>query len=462
MASLLFGLAPVGYLLGIMTDSAHVERLLDMYTRSEENRQKQYRMRIPWKRAVQGDSLVPIPESTSHRVHMDPHELASFFMQTYLSMFREAEDISILVQVTKRKLVKPLAGDLGFYSRLSLVALVASTKRNISTDWHTCVGALVQMIENDQSLMVGSNSLQELYMHLHLSGLYRSPILEGNPRKHRTYYGNPRPAGEPGVLGQQSLPGTVHIALVVPRSNLAVFTGRHIEQVGTPGLHLSVRTRAFDNSFYAIDVFFGRFESDAIDTAKVVEDTSGWSGTSDMIVTCKVPTWGLLVGRRQDLRVELAVNTSPATHSYISDLGYRMAVFSTTLDSKNVRILTQAPCTKPGAVLRTIPARITESAESLSATVSLKRDGTVQSIGITNNFAADSEEGRVLKSGGVLEISQISPCVLAVSIGEWKNMSRFIFPFPVDGAASKNCPSIFMDRGQSSYVERPSTWWLQP
>jgi hypothetical protein len=178
------------------------------------------------------------------------------------------------MQVIERKLTLPLAGDLGYYTRVSLVALVASAKRNILTDWRTCVNALVQLIENDRSLIVGSNSLQELYMHLHLSGLYHSPMLEGIIRGHRTYYGKPRPAGEPGILGHESLPGTVRVALVVPRSNLAVFTRRHIDQVGTPGLHLSVRTHAFDNAFYAIDVFFGRFESDDIETAKVVEDIS--------------------------------------------------------------------------------------------------------------------------------------------------------------------------------------------
>jgi hypothetical protein len=69
-----------------------------------------------------------------------------------------------------------------------------------------------------------------------------------------------------------------------------------------------------------------------------------------MIVTCRVPTWGLLVGRRQDFHVELAVNMGPAGYSYVSDLGIRMTVFSATLDSKNVRILAQAPCTKPRPV----------------------------------------------------------------------------------------------------------------
>ncbi|KAI4850540.1 hypothetical protein E4T44_02685 [Aureobasidium sp. EXF-8845] len=435
-SSLLFGVVPVGHILGTMTDSTHVERLIDVSARSVKGRHRQYHMRIPWKYAAQGDSLVLNIESAPYRLGMDPHELASFFMQSYLSLF-QSENISTQMRDMKRRLTHPLAGDLGFYSRLSLVTLVASAQRNISTDWRKCINALVELIEDDRSLIVGSNSLQELYMYLHLSGLWHSPVLDSNPRQFSTYYGVPRPPGEPGVLGQSSLPGTVHVALVVPGGSLTIFTGRDTEQVGTPGMHLNVVGRGFDNSFHAIDVFFGRFESDAIDSAKVVEDVSGWSGTSDMIVTSRIPTWGLLLGRRQDLRVELNLNTSPATCSYIAHLGIRMTVFGTTLDSKSVRILTQASSTKPGSVLHTEPVRFTESTEPVAATVSLKRDGNVQSIGVTNNFATNSEADHALKGGGAVEFSQISPCVLAVSIGGWKSTSKFVFPYPIDGTACK-------------------------
>lgn len=436
MSSLLFGVAPVGYLLGTMTDTTHVEQQIALCTSSEKGRQKQYRMRILWRRPLQGDSMLPDIDSVSYRLEMDPHELASFFMHTYLAMFREAEDISIRAEVTLRKMTQPLAGDLGFYTRLSFVALLTSARRTISTDWRTCISTLVEMIEEDRSLFVGSNSLQELYMQLHLSGLWYSPMLETNPRKHTTYYGKPRPAGEPGVLGRLDLPGTVHIALVIPRSNLAIFMDRPVDQVGTPGLHMHVRNHAFDNAFFAVDTFFGRFESGDLDSASFLEDTRGWSGSSDMIITCRVPTWGLLLGRRQDLRVELVVTTSPSTLDYTMKLGARNVVFGASLDSKNVRILTQAPSTKPRTVSDTY-ATTAEPAQSTSVTVTLKSGGTVQSIGLTKNFAPVSKESRALKNGGMVNFSQISPCIIAVSIGEAKDATRFIFPYPVDGSACK-------------------------
>jgi hypothetical protein len=459
MSSLLFGVAPVGYLLGTMTDTTHIEVMLDLSVRSTRGHLKEYRMRIPWKRAAQGDNLVPTIEPLPYRLDMDPHELASLFMQTYLSMFREAEDLSLMAQVAERKRTHPLAGDLGFYSRLSLVALLASAKRSISTDWRKCIDALIQMIKDDRALIVGSASLQEFYMHLHLSGVWHAHMLEGDPRARKSFYGGPRPAGEPGLLGQQSLPGFIHVAMVVPRSKLAVFTDRHIDRVGTPGLHLNECTGEIVNSFHAIDVFFGRFESDAIDTAKVIEDASGWSGTSDMIVTCKVPTWGLLVGRRQDLRIELVINTSSGALNYYSDLGSRQTVFSANLDSKNIMILTQAPCTEPRMVSRIEPVKVTDLIGSPSATVSLKPDGNVQSIGVTKTFAPDSPVGRTLRDGGMVELLQMSPCVLVVSIGEWRDTSKFVFPFPVDGAA---CKMKIARKSSWIEVEAPTSNALQP
>ena len=460
MSSLLFGITPVGYLLGTMTDSTHHEQLLDMSTHLTQGIQKQYRMRIPWKRAAQGDGSVPSVQSLPYRLEMDPHELASLFMHTYLAMFRERENMSTVMQMTERKQIRPLVGDLGFHTRLSLVALLASARRNISTDWLVCVTALVRRIAEDKVLMVGPSSLQELYMHLHLSGLWQAPKFGGDPREQESYYGGPRPAGEPGFLGQQSLPSTVNVALVVPRSSLADFRDPEIDQIGPVGLYLSLRTRDIDNCFHAIDVFFGRFESDDINTAIIAEDNSGWSGTSDMIVTCRVPTWGFLVGRREDFRVRLSFNYLQAGQSYISNLGSRLHIFSADLDSKNVRILAQAPCTKPRPVSRIEDARISESTGPPSATVSLNCDGTVQSIGVTKDLTPNAEAASALKDRDVVKIMQTSACVLTVSIVERKDTIEFIFPYPINSAAAK----VNIIHGSSSTIEvkAPTSNAFQP
>ncbi|KAG9942763.1 hypothetical protein KCU85_g9084, partial [Aureobasidium melanogenum] len=430
MSSLLLGVAPTGYLIGSMTDSTLVEQMLDMVPSSS---QKQYRVRIPWQRPAQGDSMVPNVKSASYRLSMDPHELASYFMQTYLAMFRETEDLSIRSEVLTRKETQPLAGDVDYYSRLTLVTLIASAKRIISTDWQECVGALVQMMKDDTSLSGGSKRMQELYMHLHLSGLWHIPALEEGPLRAKCddLIRPSSESGDKGVLGRDILPGTVHVALVVPRSCLTCLTDLPVDVVGTPGVHLWLRNKVFEAAFFAIDVFFGHFESGDPEVARVVADAHGWSGTSDLIVTCKMPTWGLLVGPRQDVHIELDINTSRPFLGRITEPGTRARHYTATLESENVRILATPP----------------------------NSDATVQSIGVTNNFADDSEESRALKNGGMVTISQISPCVLAACIGNLKRESKFFFPFPINGAAYK-----MKIARQSSWIEirAPTSNALQP
>lgn len=454
-----------------MTDSIHTEAFLDIAcSPAKQGGQKQFRMRIPWRRVVQGDNVAFKMSAgcgalSSRRIHVDPQELALFFVRTYLAMFREMEDVTIKFQVMKRKLTNPLVGDLGFYSRLSLVTLLASAKQTVSTDWDACIGTLVSMIESDRSLMVGFNSLQELYLHLHSSGLWSVEMLQGDPRAHLTPWGSPRSPGEEGILGRQSLPSIVHVALNVPRSHLRVFTDTPIDQVGTPPLLLSVSNgMRFDNSFLAIDTFFGKLDGSVSGDGKalVEEDTQAWSGEADLIATCAVPTWPLLLGNRQDLHVSLVVRTSPATVQYTKKLGIRMRVFEANLDSKNVHILIHAPTSssmqrdqnpspKPASATTTGPAA------AKPPTVHLRKDGTVDTISIVSNFSPDSDESGALKAGAPIIVSQRSPCIIAALIGHL--VHNFVFPYPVNGGA---CKTKIARKSSWIEVKAPTSNALQP
>ncbi|TIA72202.1 hypothetical protein D6C83_00890, partial [Aureobasidium pullulans] len=314
--SLLLGVTPVGHILDTTTDSFESEEIFDRVCPPTTGCLAQLRLRIPFRSAFHGDreSLRDGPCKPFPLLRINPQELASFFKQAYLSMFREAEDTSIRKAVMLRKMNRPLAGDRFFYSRLSLVTLVAAAKRTVQTDWKTCIDALMQSIENDRTLILGSNGMQELYLHFHQTGLWDVPLLRADPRGQMTPYGRTRSRDESGMLGSDDLPAIVHVALIVPRSKLRIFTDRPADQVGTPGLRLTVfNDQLFDDfNFYAIDTFFGRLkEAPAANGEMTIdEDPQGWSGTSDLIVTCAVPTWPLLVGNRKDVCLGLVVNSN--------------------------------------------------------------------------------------------------------------------------------------------------------
>ncbi|KAH9894494.1 hypothetical protein F4778DRAFT_277511 [Xylariomycetidae sp. FL2044] len=457
-ASLIFGIAPVGHLLGTTTDPHHVDQILNKIVPRDSGRQRQFRNRVPWRRAFDGDQKASLAlmnnpgNSRPQLVYIAPKQLALWFFNTYLDMFKRSEDLSIRMETIMRRLTNPLVGDLTFYSRLTLVGLLALATHTVSTDWETCVATLVAMIETDRTLIVSSNSLQELYVHLHTSGLWDVDALRMNPRQHMTQFGPPRTSGDRGLLARAEVPPIAHIALVVPRGKLGVFTDSPNDEMGTPGLHLSVfHEPFFENCFFAIDVFFGRLveSPDRDDICHVEEDALGWSGSSDLIVTCAIPTFSLLIGRRDGVRVALAVNTSPDTISYTTKLGIRMRVYDTGLDSENLYVLSQAPMVaraSEGQNPRS-PVGGTASPNSGSSlrlsipdtanlsTIHCAANGNAKTLSATLRFVANTPESVLLQDGENVEVAQASPCTMSVTVGNYSQ--QIAFPYPVDGAACK-------------------------
>ncbi|THY37500.1 hypothetical protein D6C98_10702, partial [Aureobasidium pullulans] len=463
-ASLFFGVAPVGYVLGNTTESFASELFMEELLAQNAETNSQFRMRIPWCRPFEGD---PFAKPCSI-LHANPDEMARYLMGLYLHTFREAEDLSIRMEVIMRRSSKLQASDSDFYNRLTLVALITFMKRLVMTDWERCISSLVDMIEDDRSLILGSNNLQELYLHLHTSGLWNIPDLLSNPRSIVTNFGMARPrTAESGFLRRADLPGIVYVALVVPRYKLGIFTDDVPEKIGTPGLHLSVyHDPLFENSFFAIDVFFGKLRSvpGRDDTCTIEEDVGGWRGRSDLIAVCPIPAWPLLVGPRQALRVALVVNTTIQSTMYFSSkLGGHMRIYDAGLNNEqNLWVLSQQPkldveCSKDSILLHGLAGREDRAAQTTllmsntdpsipsgpvdssqrpedtaTTTIVLTDDGAVKAISVLTKFSKVRPEHKALQSGASVVVSQGSPCTIIATIGVHKY--RISFPYPVNGS----------------------------
>jgi len=118
------------------------------------------------------------------------------------------EDLSASMRTILRQIVSPLAVDLRHYNRLIFVLLLYMAKRRIQTDWLGLMTSLLDKIESNRQLLVGRNSVQELYVLLHLSGLFCTDILKRPPRKiGMAPYGRPRPpSADPDLLGRSDVP----------------------------------------------------------------------------------------------------------------------------------------------------------------------------------------------------------------------------------------------------------------
>jgi hypothetical protein len=345
---LLINLAPIGYLLGTSTEHFGTEGMLDYLAMGSQSG-GQKRMRLTWKHPCGGDPASSSATSCSPiRLKMDPRGLAIFFFKWYLNIFAPFEDLSQKF----RNLLDPsrftLSSKFNCNSRTTLVALIGLVSRHIDTDWSMCLLSMLRMIEADRTLLLGTNSLQELYIMLQLSGLVSISALESPPQINAGIH-----AAAFGIMARTSLnrypnmPYIVCIVLIVPRAKLNAFTAVKLDQLGTPSLQLNVSDRGtFDNSFFALHTSFGKFiPANAMYAGTVEEDPTWWKGTSDLVVACMVPSFPFLLGREGETGVSLRVtSTIGSTMAFASSLGMLLSVYETSVnDSKNVHLLSSLP-----------------------------------------------------------------------------------------------------------------------
>lgn len=254
---LFIDLAPSGYMLGTSTEQFGTETMLEyLATGSKTSGQK--RMRLTWKHPCGGD---PASSSSLGRLAIDPQSLASFFFKWYLNMFAPFEDLSQKFSNMLTPNRNIFSNEINYHSRATLVALIGLVHRHIDTDWSKCLLDMLYLIETDRTLLVGTNSLQEVYVMLQMSGMVSIPGMEKSPqvcaRIHASAFGTPTFTS---LSRYPNMPSIICIVLVVPRAKLKVFTTTKLDHLGTPGLQLNVSDQStFDNYFGALHTCFGKF-----------------------------------------------------------------------------------------------------------------------------------------------------------------------------------------------------------
>ncbi len=452
--SLILGLSPIGHLLGVTLDSVGTEALNLSVFQQSPGRQRQYRIRVPWKIPELGDMLA-IDErrrhpGIKHRVAFDAEQLGDYFFSLYLKMFAY-EDCGAMMSSMRltsgrRQIMSPLSGDLRYYTRLNLVTVLRLAKAHIITDWAKCMSHFVDKVQDDRQLPIGQNSVQELLLNLHMYGVKEDTSLKLSPLDLEiAATTSARSKSMLKILFQApSPPSVIHVALVIPRSKLRIFTAESPDTIGTPGLHVSIGHEATgaENSFFAIQCFFGKLKprADCSALCDVEEDGLGWSGSADLIVTCPVPAYTLLLGEADDVRVSLVVNTNPSTIKFLQKLGFRMVVYECGLeDEKRLWLLREAPGMVRHADVQPQVSQTDSrenSSEALAVFVGLDRKSEAKYLRFHADIPKDSDESKSLADGAKVIITQSSPFTMTLQIGTTDPRS-LVFPFPVDGSAAK-------------------------
>jgi len=174
--SLILDLAPNGHL-GYTTEAAGTEAITQATVPGIAGRQRQYHMRISWKIPDFGDGLGLQDANTVAAItFFNPEQLPHLFFKIYLKMF-SYEDLSSLMGNLMRQFKTLLSGDLRYYNRMILAILLNLAKNRIQTHWTEIIDRLIDLIEADRTLLVGTNPLQEFHALLNLFGLFSNEFL---------------------------------------------------------------------------------------------------------------------------------------------------------------------------------------------------------------------------------------------------------------------------------------------
>lgn len=450
--SFLIGLAPSGLLTGVTLDAVSNETALYNFIQGPVRGQKQYRMRVSWKYPRFSDaSVVRVLGSSTEsglKVGFEAKELAVYLFDIYKKMFAHEDFSKLTAQLTRIN-----AGQSPFelqpYTRAGMVALLRLVRATVKVDWDQTMQIFSGKLETDRSLIVGSNSVQELYVHLHNLGVWTNDCLKGSLNQLRSGFGlSLRPtSGEKGILAAENTPSVLHVVLVVPREKLTVFTGKNPDEIGTPALHVSVSQidgqHQYENCFYSFQAFFGNaIYDDNIQNASIIEeDEHGWLGSADLVVSCAVPAFGLLLGPKDGIQVALRINTNPDSVMRFAHLGMRRVVFETGFNNgKRLFVCRDAPkldtlqsCTMQREWMRKASSQTQSSFETL---VKLNADHRATHLQSHMDFLKDSAESKALSTGEAVTVIEYSPNTVMLTIGS--SLKRnIVFPFPIQGSLSK-------------------------
>ena len=458
--SILLGLFPIEYWTNATAVSTVEEEMFRTTFRAMGNLEPdagQMYCKISWKRLSSNPSGGPSQTVDISPIHFRASELARVLHRVYLKMFQHEDtnemfsNFSLLAMRNRSNIC---------YHRGSLASLLLFVKKRVTVDLEETMKTFLDLVENHSSLLMGMNYIQELYLHLHILGVYPMPTV--NTSFNRVS----NAAAFNDIRAWKDIPAIVCITVKVPRAKLAAFTKLPPLQLGTPIVHCSLQgSRSYSgnpwqNIFSAVQLAFGEISasgSRAEDTFKVavIEDPRGWKGDSSLCVSFLAPSWTVLL-EPDSATIAFGVQSTPhATQTFLKTLGMEMNIYATRLgDKENVYITKDRP-NQSGHILlgnfisnhQTTQGLSNGSANAtLTANVDPKTAHVTGFVGRVDIISEDVKNA--LRDQAQVNSFQISPCIIAIVIG--KRAFKFELNFPTPVLQSRSTCRIAR---RSSYVE---------
>ena len=200
------------------------------------------------------------------------------------------------------------------YSRQSYAALLTFLKPRISIDWTEFMTCLLRNIEGDIRLMLGRNSVQELFLQLHLPGAFTCFPFGSNvdglsisgyaplsPYRHHR-----------GILKLQNPSKVTCLLITIPRWKLRILYKASVDEGIRVSMmfQINILTKIFHNTFSSTHLVFGKLSSSEDgQTCVIEEDSQGWHGSADLHLCVCIATYMVFITDPRE--VEVSVRLQP-------------------------------------------------------------------------------------------------------------------------------------------------------
>ncbi|KAI1431668.1 hypothetical protein GGR50DRAFT_689527 [Xylaria sp. CBS 124048] len=401
-------------------------------------------------------------------IQFDAKLLAKTLYQVHVHMFRDEDYTYKFANISVEGLQ---ASSLVWYHRASFASFLRLVQTRVACNWVVAMDDLMTRILDRPNAPMGMHYFQELYMYLHMMGVFSIDMLRNwqdrdgrnvssmtmSAFTSRTRLASEKKLGDLRDWG--NIPSVVCITLKIPRSKLVIFKTVPSSQSGTPYVHCFLhgpRHNPWHNIFQACQLVFGEISTrgkphdDSFEVC-VAEDDDGWNGTSGLIATFYTPAY-FLVGEPRNITVGFGMHATPViANTFIAKLGLSLNIYETTLDNSDAVYVTRyAPNqTRFPIVTGFSQMASAEPGRALSASLIAGLDPeTGHIVTFTGRLDLLADDLKMtLKDGCLVEKSTVSPCEVAIRLGKTE-LPPLSFPAFTVPASQK----IRIAR-KSSYVE---------
>ncbi|KAF3919653.1 hypothetical protein ABW20_dc0105116 [Dactylellina cionopaga] len=386
------GIAPIDYICGQTSLSQAGEFMLNGFGNTNK---RQEHGRLIWKHLVpfhtKGTENTNFPSIQKFQFAYDNESMVNFLITIYKKLFEVENHSWMFARLNTDLRSKGVLQDFQHNTRATFSLFLHKVKAATSqtVNWQDLMDKLIPAVSYEAGSMIASCFVQEQDMLNYLYGISTVDYLGEDPvRAARAYSGR---SGLDSITSGIYQPATC-LTFAIPLKAFQKFLGAEMGEVGTPPFQLALAAGSLLNNFGSLRRRFGKldpiepFASPGLNIQNgnpiFQEDLDSWQGKSEVMFSCMVPTWFLLL---EGCNVSLNIVSSPMTVQFVQSFGLEMSIFKASVkDHHKVRLSTKFPTTRTTHIVLPNSENLTNQNEKKDLRVDISSSEGEKLINLNN------------------------------------------------------------------------------